>query len=274
MPVGVVYRPQLRVELFHAPARVDYLVIVAEHYLDLRGRVRDDLDALKASFPIVVHALGLCIGSAHGIDERYLERLARLVAYVRAPWWSDHLAAGRAASGGLGHFVPLRRDAATLATVARNAALVRRTIATPFALENPALPYVVPGGTLDEATFLVEAAAAAQCRLLLDVENLQANERNWNEPAEPVIDRIPSAQIAELHVAGGRQRGYFYVDSHDAPVSDRTWALCGRALAHAALPVTLERDANLPNMGVLDAEIARARSLAHRTPHLTACIAG
>ncbi len=262
MRVGVVYRPQLRVDLFRTPERIDYLVIIAEHYLDLRGRVRDDLDALKASFPIVVHALGLAIGSARGIDERYLERLARLVAYVRAPWWSDHLAAGRAAHGGRGHFVPLRRDAAGIAILARNAALVRRTIATPFALENIALPYVVSGDVLDPAEFSVQAATAARCRLLLDVENLHADERNCDEPAEPIIDRIPPELIAELHIAGGRQREDRYVDSHDAPVSDRTWALCRRAIARAAVPITLERDANVPNLGVLGAELAYARSIA------------
>lgn len=122
--IGVAYRPDLRVERFRAPATVDYLEMTAEHFLDLRGRVRDDLDALKATFPIVVHDLGLWIGSADGVDPAYLERLARLIAYVDAPWWSDHLAFAHAAGIQTDFFVSLRRDEA----------------ATPFAVENLALP--------------------------------------------------------------------------------------------------------------------------------------
>ncbi len=261
-PIGIAYRRQLRIELFDRPTRVDYLEISAEDYFDRRGRARAELDALMASFTVIVHARGLSIGSADGIDGRYLERLAALIEYVRPPWWSDHLAFTRAGGRDIGHFVPLRRTRASIEIVARNADRVRQSIATPFALENLALPFVIPGGDLAEGAFLTAAAQAARCRLLLDVENLHANERNWGESADRAIAAIPAHLIAEIHIAGGRQHADMYIDSHDAAVPERTWQLARALLARGVdAPIVLERDAHLPNLAALGGELTRARQL-------------
>jgi len=261
VPIGIAYRPHFRIELFAADVAVDYLEITAEDYLGARGRIRADLDALKASFPIVVHAVGLSIGSACGLDRRYLERLAALIEYVRAPWWSDHLAFSRADDLTIGHFVPLRRDEAAIEIVARNADIVRRTISVPFALENPALPFIVPGGTLGASEFLTRTARAARCKLLVDVENVQADERNWRADAELTLAQIPAELIAEVHIAGGRQLPEFYLDSHDAPVCERTWELAAQVMRRGAFPLTLERDGKLTNLAAMRGALERARML-------------
>ena len=93
-------------------------------------------------------------------------------------------------------------------------------------------------------------------------ENLHANERNVTESADTVVEGIPPHLIAEIHIAGGRLIDGVYLDSHDAPVSERTWSLLQALIARGgAAAITLERDAQLPNLRAVAHELQRARNL-------------
>jgi uncharacterized protein (UPF0276 family) len=259
---GLLYRAAHRAALFAAQARVDGLEIVAEHFLDLTPEQRDELDLLRAHFPLTIHALGTSVGSADGVDERYLERIARLVAYVKPRWWSDHLACTRVGGVQLGAFAPLPRTREAVDVVAR----VRAVVAAPFALENAAAPFAVAGAQYAPGEFLAAVANAADCGLLLDVENLHADAWNVATDADAAIAAVPPDRVFEVHVAGGHRAGRGYADAHDAPVPAATWRLYAALCRRRVPPLTvLERECALPPFDALLRELDVARASANAT---------
>jgi uncharacterized protein (UPF0276 family) len=78
--VGIGFREPFLGELFLNQDRVDFLEVIAEHYLDATWQKKEELELLQAHFPIVPHALNLSIGSAEGIDTNYLKKIAKLNA--------------------------------------------------------------------------------------------------------------------------------------------------------------------------------------------------
>jgi uncharacterized protein (UPF0276 family) len=260
---GLLYRAEHRAALFATRPRVEALELVAEHFLDLTAEQRDELDLLRAHFPLTIHALGTSIGSADGVDERYLERIARLVAYAKPRWWSDHLAFTRAGGVQLGTFAPLPRTREAVEVVARNAARVRTIVDAPFALENPAAPFAVAGAEYDPGEFLATVADAANCNLLLDLENLHADVWNIGTDAGAVVASIPVERVIEVHLAGGRRAGGGYADAHDGPVPEATWRLYVALCRRRVPPLTvLERESALPPLDALLRELDAARALA------------
>ena len=262
---GLLYRAEHRAALFATRPRVEALEIVAEHFLDLTAEQRDELDLLRAHFPLTIHALGTSIGSADGVDERYLERIARLVAYAKPCWWSDHLAFTRAGGVQLGAFAPLPRTREAVEVVARNAARVRAIVDGPFALENPAAPFGVAGAQFTPGEFLAAVAEAADCGLLLDVENLHADAWNLGTDADEAIAAIPVERVMEVHLAGGHRVGRRYADAHDATVPVATWRLYAALCRRRIPPLTvLERETALPPFDALLGELDAARAVAAR----------
>ncbi len=263
---GLLYRAEHRAALFATRPQVEVLELVAEHFLDLTAEQRAELDLLRAHFPLTVHALGTSIGSAAGIDARYLERIARLVDYVRPLWWSDHLAFTRAGDVQLGAFAPLPHTREAVEVVARNAARVRAIVGGgTFALENPAAPFAVAGAELAPGAFIAAIAGAADCGIVLDVENLHADAWNLGTDPAAVIAALPVERIVEVHLAGGRRHANAYVDSHDGPVPDATWALYETLCRRRVPPLTLiERETALPPLGALLRELDEARDICAR----------
>ena len=50
-----------------------------------------DLELVRAHYPLSLHAVGLSLGSAEGVDTRHVERLRRLVSRYEPGLVSDHL---------------------------------------------------------------------------------------------------------------------------------------------------------------------------------------
>jgi len=259
---GLLYRAEQRAALFATRPRVEALELVAEHFIDLTAEQRDELDLLRAHFPLTIHALGTSIGSADGVDERYLERIARLIAYARPMWWSDHLAFTRYGGVELGAFAPLPHTRGAVDVVARNAARLRAVVGgVPFALENPAVPFAVAGAEMSPGAFVAAVARAADCSLVLDLENLHADAWNLGTDPDAVLAEIPLERVVEVHLAGGRRVGQGYADSHDAAVPATTWRLYESLCRRRVPPLTLiERESALPPFEAMLRELDEARA--------------
>src|SRR5688572_8183011 len=81
--------PHHRDWLERRPA-MGWLEAHAENYLG-GGPARRALESLRRDYPISLHAVGLSLGSAEGLDEAHLGRVAALVEAIEAAAVSDHL---------------------------------------------------------------------------------------------------------------------------------------------------------------------------------------
>jgi uncharacterized protein len=260
--VGLGLRPEIAGNLLAHRDRVDFLEIIAEHYVEPTRDARRELATLARFFPIVPHAIGLSLGSVEPPPAAYVRGLARLVREVDAPWFSDHICYTRAGGLDIGHLAPMPRTAEAVDLVARNAEAVREAVGAPMLLENIAYLVDLPGGELDEAEFVAATIDRSGCGLLLDLTNLHANAVNHGFDPYEWLDRMPLDRVVQVHVTGGHWRAGVLVDSHSQATPVDVWALLEHLASRVEIrAVLLERDERFPPFGELLDELDRARAV-------------
>ena len=77
---------------------------------------------------------------------------------------------------------------------------------------------------------------------------------------------MPRHRVQQFHLAGHSNEGAYLVDTHDEPVCEAVWQLYARAVERFGVVSTMiERDAKIPELPVLLAELEQAREIAERT---------
>ena len=260
--VGLAYREPFREELLQKQSEVDFLEIAADDYLDATPVLEEELELLAEHFTIVPHFMKLSLGSAEGLDEAYLQKVAALVKWLNPPWWSEHIGFTRAGGVTLTHPAPLPFTKDAVAVMKRNIITARRAIPTPLILENVCSQLVWPGTEMDEADFLNEVLGVGGCGLLLDVTNLFANAPSFGGDPAAFLERLPLDRVVQIHFSGGHESKGRFVDSRGQAVPEGVWQLLEQAVAQAPVrSICLERDDNLPPLGEVLWELERARAI-------------
>ncbi len=263
--VGIGFREPFLSELFLYRQRVDFLEIIAEHYLEVSVKKEKELELLTAHFPLIPHALNLSVGSAEGLDTDYLSLLAKLVKKLNPPWWSEHLCFTKAGGVDIGHISPLPYTWEAVEVVCRNINQLSSYLDVPLILENITYLVTIPGGEMSEAQFIAEVAQRSDCGLLLDVTNLYTNAVNHHYHVETFLSQLPLERVVQLHFVGGYWQNGILIDSHSHFTPEAVWALMDQILARTTVKgVILERDENLPPFTQLAAELDKARSLGRK----------
>ena len=261
--VGIGLRaPHVAALAERAPA-VGFLEVHSENYFGLGGPALRELQRLRASYPVSLHGVGLSLGSADPLDEAHLAKLQRLIACIEPELVSEHLSWGSFGGRHANDLLPLPFDEESARHVAARIAAVQDRLGRPLLVENVSAYYAFEGAAFAEAQFVAEVVRRAGCRLLLDVNNVYVNARNFGfDPFEYLV-ALDGASIAEIHVAGHEARGGLLVDSHAAPVSAPVWELYRAAIERfGARPTLVEWDAALPPLETLLAEAATAERIA------------
>jgi uncharacterized protein len=191
--IGLLYQEQLRPFIESERSRFDFLEIIPDtlwtdlgpgsspRYVEDREQVKF-LRRLNGEVPMVVHSIGLSIGSAFRFDREHVSQIAGWYEWLKFPWHSDHLAfilAGHNAGEiNVGVTLPLPYDQESLDLLVPRVAEIRSRVPVPFLLENNVYFFQYPRQDFDEAAFLNRLCEASGCRLLLDLHNLYTNSRN------------------------------------------------------------------------------------------------
>jgi uncharacterized protein (UPF0276 family) len=256
--IGLGLRYDLASELLERrPETVAWLEIHPENYVNRGGRYQEMLDLARQDWPIVTHGLSTCLGALEPFDARYLRELRTFLSDVEIPWHSEHLCLGGVDDRFFHDLLPLpfTEEAAQIAS--RRLIEVRDEIDVPLALENAS--YYAPQceDGLAEADFVVEVLERADAKLLLDVNNIYVNSRNFDFDPKAYIDKIPADRVVQVHVAGHfvRDDG-LRIDTHGEAVPNEVYQLLDYALRKIGpVPVLLERDNNVPPLDELLAEV-------------------
>ena len=238
----------------------------------------DELAAIDELYPLSLHAVGLSLGSARGLDEAHLLRLKALERRIRPGLMSDHLswsiAAGPDGPLGLPDLLPLPYTEEALGVVAANVAHAQGVLDRPLLIENPSTYLQFAASCLGEAEFLSELVRATGCGVLLDVNNLYVSAMNQGaDPARALdlyLDAIPGAAIGEIHLAGHVTRDLpggrrLRIDDHGSRVSPAVWALFETVTARIGpRPTLIEWDTDIPDLAVLQDEAALAQDILDR----------
>lgn len=256
------FREVYRGETFLRRAEIDFLEITADHYLDATPKKLAELDLLAENFALIPHGLNLSLGSAEGIDEKYLEKLAVLIEKIQPAWWSEHICFTRANGVDIGHLAPLPFTGEAVETLIRNIEKVKSIVKTPLILENITYNIRFPSSELDEAEFLKIVLEETDCGLLLDVTNLYINSKNHNYDWRVFLDGLPLERIVQVHFVGSHRHENRLIDAHANRTENEIWEVftevCRRADVKGAI---LERDENFPPFEEIITELQTAREI-------------
>lgn len=264
--VGVGFREQFRADLFLRRSEIDFLEITTDHYLDARPQKLDELKLLKEHFPLVPHSLEMSLGSAEGIDEEYLEKVAELVEFVEPAWFSDHLCFTKSGGVRIGHLAPVPYTKEAVKVFVRNISKVKDRIKTPLILENISYLVRFPSAEMSEAEFITTVLEETDCGLLLDVTNLYINSQNFNFDWREFLDKMPLHRVVQLHFVGSHRHADRLIDAHADKTEDEIWKVFQEACHLCDVKgAILERDENFPPFAEILGEIQTARRLFGRS---------
>lgn len=248
---------------------IGWLEVHTENYMGGGPNPRA-LENLRADYPVSLHGVGLSLGSAAGLDELHLERVAAAVDRFAPARVSEHLSWSMADGAYFADLLPLPLTGETLAVVARNIDALQTRIGRTILVENPSTYVQFRRSEIPEWEFLAELCARTGCGILCDVNNIYVSASNHGWDAGEYLARLPARHIGEIHLAGHAERTLeggrtLRIDDHGSPVSGEVWSLYEQAVARfGAVPALIEWDTNVPSLDTLLAEATKAEAVLAR----------
>jgi len=156
--------------------------------------------------------------------------------------------------------MPLPYTAEALRHVASRISQVQDFLQQRIVIENVSSYLSYRSTEMTEWQFIAALTAAADCDLLLDVNNIYVSSINHGFDAREFLDAIPASRVRQIHLAGHSRQGELLIDTHDAAVPPAVWELYRHALQRlGAVPTMIERDADIPELSELVTELQLAR---------------
>lgn len=209
--------------------------------------------------PLVPHSVGLNLAGTP--DPEHEQRLFDLIDLVDPPWFSDHLCL-TAARIHTHELIPVPYTPEVAAHVAARIAALQDRTGRLFALENVSSYLSYRASTESEAAFVRRVVELADCALLLDVNNVYVSACNHGFDPIAYLSELPLDRVVQIHLAGHRVLDDHRLDTHDAPICDEVWELYAWVIRRIGPVSTLiEWDDDLPDLPILLAEVARARTI-------------
>jgi uncharacterized protein (UPF0276 family) len=223
----------------------------------------------------------MSIGGSAPLDAEYLADLASVVRALGSPWHSDHLCFSSASGKSMHDLLPVAFKEASVPRIAERIRAARDAIGVPFAVENVSR-YLHPGrAEMSEGEFLSRVCEAADCGLMLDVNNAYVNCKNFEVDPRAWLRDAPLDRVVQIHVAGHdwfavddeglgdpvppESPGAIIVDTHGKPVQGPVLGLLDEVLRRTGpVPVVLERDQDVPPLDTLLEELSRIRAVWNR----------
>ena len=244
---------------------VDFVEVISENYMVEGGKPLRILGDIRERYPVILHGVSMSVGSAHGLDGEYLDRLAALAKRIDPLWVSDHLCWTRTSAHNSHDLLPLPLTDEALTVVCQNIDRAQEKLGRAMLFENPSSYLTFPEDEMSEWEFLSRMTRRTGCYLLLDVNNVYVSAQNHGYSATEYIAGLPLDRVRQIHLAGhtpATEDRPIVIDTHDREVCDEVWSLYEDAVARTGPVATMiERDDGIPPLCDLLSELDRARAI-------------
>ncbi|MHC9510911.1 HvfB family MNIO-type RiPP peptide maturase [Kangiella sp. M94] len=252
---------------------VDFMEVAPENWIPYGGRLQEQFRRYTDRFPFVIHGLSLSIGGPTPLDTDFVKQVAEFIKTYDIQCYSEHLSYC-SDDGHMYDLMPIPFTEEAVHYVAARIKQVQDIIGQQIAMENVSY-YAAPGQEMSELEFLLAVLEEADCKLLLDVNNIYVNSINHQYDAEQFLKALPKHRIAYGHIAGHYDEADdLKVDTHGSDVKTQVWDLLDLAYEQfGVFPTLLERDFNIPKMSQLLKEVEQIKVLQNKYQQAPAAIA-
>lgn len=234
--------------------------LIPENFVD-RPHRKYFLDLLaKAQTPVLIHAVGLSLGTDEPLKRKHLDQVLAVGAQVNMVSFSEHLSMTESGGIEIGQLTPIPWSIKAADVVIRKIEQIQKVISVPFALEHTAHKFFYPTNELSEPEFINRILDRTGCDLMLDLHNLYCNSRNANYDPHRWLEEVKINKVTSIHLAGGYVDKYGTLqDAHNEAVPEPVWALLDHVLEKITpQAIIIERTSNYPGLDPMMAEIDRA----------------
>ncbi len=273
--VGIGLKPQ-HYEALLGPdspsGRPDWVEVHPQNYFGDGGPPHRWLTAIAEEYRLSFHSVGLSLGSAEGLNQHDLDRLAILCDRYRPASVSDHLSFSGNAHHRFADLLPVPYTKLSLDHFADEIGKVQDRLKRQILIENPSRYLAYQGDEMSEVEFIERLISKGGCGLLFDVNNVEVSAINLGFSATAYVDAIHPDWVGEVHLAGyaveQHDSGPLLIDDHGSRVTDTTWSLYRRFIERAgAKPTLIEWDTDVPDFQILMIEADKARTIINQTCH-------
>lgn len=237
------------------PSQVGFMEVAPENWIGVGGIMAKQFRTLAERYDMICHGLSLSIGSPSPLDEAFLHRLKRFLDEHDIKIYSEHLSYC-SDDGHLYDLLPIPFTEEAVHHVANRIKRVQDILERPVAMENVSY-YAAPGQEMPEIDFLNAVLEEADCKMLLDVNNIYVNSINHKYNASEFLNAIDGDRVEYIHIAGHYDEADdLKVDTHGADVIQPVWDLLEQTYKQfGVIPTLLERDFNIPPLAELLTEV-------------------
>lgn len=245
---------------------IPWFEVLSDNYLLEGTTQRDFLYSVRENYPVTFHGVGLSIGSTDPLNQDYLKRLKQLKNEIQPAWISDHLC-WTSAHGIVTHdLIPLPYTDSVIKHIVERILQVQDYLGESLVIENVSSYLQFKSTEMTEWDFINEITRQADCRLLLDVNNIYVSSQNHQFDATEYLFAMPKERVAEIHLAGYEDRGTHLLDTHSRPVTPPVWELFKKAVEHVGdVPVLIEWDNDIPALERVIEEADKAENIRRET---------
>jgi len=243
------------------PDDIDFMEVAPENWIGVGGRLGKQFRSYTERFDFMCHGLSLSIGSPDPLDTAFVKQVRDFMREHGIKGYSEHLSYC-SNQGHMYDLMPIPFTAEAVHYVAERIRQVQDIIEQPLIIENVSA-YAQPGKEMEEIEFLRGVLEEADCRLLLDVNNVYVNSTNHGFDAKAYLEQVPTERISYIHIAGHYDEAEdLLVDTHGTSVKDDVWQLLRFTYEkHGVIPTLLERDFNIPSAQELMSEVDQIKSI-------------
>jgi len=243
------------------PDDVNFMEVAPENWIGVGGRLGKQFRSYTERFDFMCHGLSLSIGSPDPLDVEFVKQVRDFMREHGIKGYSEHLSYC-SNEGHMYDLMPIPFTEEAVKYVAARIRQVQDIIEQPLIIENVSA-YAQPGKQMEEIEFLKAVLAEADCRLLLDVNNVFVNSTNHGFDAKRYLEQVPTERISYIHIAGHYDEAEdLLVDTHGTTVKDDVWDLLRFTYDnHGVIPTLLERDFNIPSVEELMSEVNQIKAI-------------
>lgn len=246
--MGLGYRAPFHENLINGHSEIGWLEIITENYLWDKGIRRENLFKLRENYELAFHGVSLSLAAPDEFDDSYLKDLKIFIDEFQPLRVSDHLCWSGSGSHHWHDLLPFPYTEENLNRLVIKVNRWQEILKRPLVVENLSAYISTQLNTMSEYEFLAELCRKTSCQILLDVNNMIVNARNFNTDPYAELSKLDLNSVGQVHIAGFVEGKNFVIDTHSEPPHAATWELWKEVCRKRAdIPFMIEWDADIPD---------------------------